>query len=246
VSGEVTAIGLFIGELAAAIVVGLYAIGDADGWGRDRRAIARRVLVCVHALGAFFGIEILLSQALVEPGWLVTALRAANVLVFPVLALALVKGFPDRLRAMLEVTFGPLLYGGLIALSARLLSGRDLAGLLQGRWLREELLLFSMPYFVAAAAALTLLLVDRLTEGSVGVADGLREAWLTVRDETFFSLFWILLLATWWTQAGLAGFQLVAGLADEPWHEVAVCCAGLTVACWRLVTVMRRAIPEGT
>jgi hypothetical protein len=224
--------GGYIGELVALIILGLYAIGDHDGWGKRPHGSLRRVLVCVHGVLVLAAVDIMLFVVAGEPDWLRIAIQAANLLLFPLLAFAVFKSFPVTVGRMLQVIGLPLVYGLAIAVTGLVSQGLSLAQVLEPERWSMFVAGFGLPYFAGAGLGYAWLLKDQKDPGP-----------LLEQEGTFW--FWAALVAAFWAQGLGVWVVLLLGVAEGGAGTAALWAAETVVAAVHIGLLMRRKIPTG-
>jgi len=225
-------LGGYIGELCALIVIGVYAIGDPDGWGNKPHGTLRRVLVCVHGLMVLAAVDVMLFAVAYEPAWLRYVIQGANLFVFPLLDFALFKSFPDTLGLMIQVIALPLIYGLAIAVTGLVSQGLSLAEVLEpARW-NQFAAGFGLPAFAGASVAYAWLVRDFKDPGPILQQDG-----------SFW--FWVVMVAAFWAQGLGVWAVLFIGVLDGGWLTAVLWVVETFVAATHTGLLMRRKIPTG-
>lgn len=225
--------GGYIGELCALIVIGVFAVGDPDGWGKQPHGTLRRVLVCVHALLVLAAVDAMLWVVVGDTVWLRYAVQAANLFVFPLLAFALFKSFPDTVGRMIQIIALPLIYGLAIAVTGLVSSGLSLEQVLEpARW-NQFAAGFGLPYFAGAGLGYAYLVRDHMDPGP-----------LWQQDQTFW--FWVALVAAFWVQGLGVWVVLLLGVFEGGMANTALWVLETVVAAVHIGLLMRRRIPTGS
>ncbi len=225
--------GGYIGELCALIVIGVYAIGDPDGWSKRPRGRLGRVLVCVHAVLVLAAVDVMLFLVAYEPAWLRYAVQGANLFVFPLLAFALFKSFPETVGRMIQIIALPLIYGLAIAVTGLVSQGLSLEEVLEpARW-NLFAAGFGLPYFAGAGLGYAFLVKDSKDPGPLWQQDG-----------TFW--FWVALVGAFWVQGLGVWVVLLLGVLEGGVVNTALWVVETVVAAVHIGLLMRRRIPTGT
>lgn len=186
--------GILFGELAGAIALFAMLIESET---TQRPELLRTILGGIHGLMVLAGLELLLWELPVEPGWLGFVLRVGNVFNFVVALVMVAIAFPERSKSgstwsMWEATFAPVLYTGIWTVVSALLFGRTLDG---AEAARSSAMFLGMHYYVVSGVLIVMLLIQPPGTAPAAALD------LDKRLMSGFGLFWLALMAAWWGQA---------------------------------------------
>lgn len=185
--------GLGLGELVYVAAGIAYLVEEGDGDLRGRAGSRRKLLVTVHMALVLTGLEVAVARADLGPGWLWTAIRVANILSLAIVPVVIVKGYPKRLRAMIDTTLTPLLLGAAWAAAEQLLDGHR-----RIEWddaLLQPIVFLGLHHLAVIAPLLLQILLDPPERAAA--AD------LTLRERltSGLGIFWLVLMGLWLTQA---------------------------------------------
>lgn len=184
--------GFGLGELVFVAAAVAYLIEEGDGGLPGREGRRRKILVSLHMALVLAGLELALYRAAVGPPWLWTAIRGGNVFALGILPVVIVKGYPTRLRSMIDATLTPLLLGTIWAVAEQLLDGSP-----RVRWadaLLQPVLFLGLHHLAVIAPLFLRLLLDPPAK-AMAASLPLRE-----RLMSGFGIFWLALMGLWLTQ----------------------------------------------
>lgn len=115
--------GYVIGELVY-VAAGIAYLAEEGGGGLPGgEGLRRKLLLVVHLLLVLSGLELAVAAADIGPPWLLVATRAGNLFALAVVPVVVVKGYPTQLRAMLDETLTPVLFGAIWAAASQAADG---------------------------------------------------------------------------------------------------------------------------
>ena len=184
--------GFGLGELVYIAAGVAYLVEEGDGGLLGSAGTQRKWLVTLHMALVLVGLELAVHHAAIGPSWLWNGLRAGNLFAMALVPVVIVKGYPTRLRAMVDATLTPLVLGTVWAAAEQLIEGAR-----RVEWddlLLQPILFLGLHHLAVIAPLFLQLLFDPPAKAAAATLP------LGERLRSGFGVFWLVLMGLWLTQ----------------------------------------------